>query len=183
MTGNASANYLLGGAGDDILNGKAGNDVLFGQAGADRFVFEHGTGGDVIGDFQVGIDKIDLTAIGYSWAQVQNAMHENGGTTAIDLGGGDLVVLNGIAASSLQASDFILGGGTAAAVPAPATGQGIEGFRVALAATHDADVSAPADSHALIAHAFILDGTDSGIVPVAFVEAQAPIDHGAALIA
>jgi Ca2+-binding RTX toxin-like protein len=182
LTGNASANYLLGGAGDDILNGKGGNDVLFGQAGADRFVFEHGTGGDVIGDFTPGTDKIDLSAIGFADFQtVMNAMHGVNGTTAIDLGGGDLIVLNGVAAAQLQASDFILAGGTAA-VAAP---QGVEAFQItldALSAPHGAHVTASAEASTAITHGFLLDGIDGGMTPVAFMEA-APIGHGAALIA
>jgi Ca2+-binding RTX toxin-like protein len=120
LTGNAIGNYLLGGAGNDTLNGKGGNDVLFGEGGADTFAFEHGTGGDVIGDFVPGTDRIDLTAIGYSWEQVQNSLHENGGNTAIDLGGGDLIVLNGVTAAQLHKSDFVLAGGTGDAIPAPA---------------------------------------------------------------
>ncbi len=113
LTGNASANWLLGGAGNDVLNGKAGNDVLFGEAGADTFIFEHGTGGDVIGDFTPGTDKIDLSAFGITdYQAVINSMHEVNGTTAIDLGGGDFIVLNGVANASLHASDFILSGGS-----------------------------------------------------------------------
>jgi Ca2+-binding RTX toxin-like protein len=115
LTGNTIGNYLLGGAGNDVLNGKAGNDVLFGESGADVFVFEHLTGGDVIGDFAPGTDRIDLSAFGFSSYQaVVNSMHEVNGTTAIDLGGNDLVVLNGVAMSSLHAGDFILGGSAAA---------------------------------------------------------------------
>ena len=53
--------------------------MLFGEAGADTFVFEHGTGGDVIGDFQHGVDKIDLSAIGYTtFAQLQSHLVQNG---------------------------------------------------------------------------------------------------------
>jgi Ca2+-binding RTX toxin-like protein len=119
LTGNASANYLLGGGGNDVLNGKAGNDVLFGESGADTFVFEHGTGGDVIGDFVAGTDKIDLTAFGFAnFDTLVNSMHEVNGTTAIDLGGGDFIVLNGVAEASLHAGDFILGGGTASVIAA-----------------------------------------------------------------
>ena len=110
LTGNDVANYLLGGAGNDVLNGKGGNDVLFGESGADTFVLEHGTGGDVIGDFTAGTDKIDLTAFGFAdYQTVINSMHEVNGTTAIDLGGGDFIVLNGVAEASLHAGDFILG--------------------------------------------------------------------------
>jgi Ca2+-binding RTX toxin-like protein len=110
LTGNSIGNYLLGGAGNDSLNGKAGNDVLFGESGADSFFFERGTGGDVIGDFQAGVDKIRLVGLGFtSFAQVQAAMVENGGTTAINLGQGDIVVLNGVTNAQLSAVDFIFG--------------------------------------------------------------------------
>jgi Ca2+-binding RTX toxin-like protein len=118
LTGNASANYLLGGGGNDTLNGKAGNDVLFGEAGADTFVFEHGMGGDTIGDFAAGTDRINLAAFGFtSFAQVQAAMSETGGSTAIILGSGDFIVLQGVANSALHAGDFILSGSASAAEP------------------------------------------------------------------
>lgn len=109
LTGNAQGNYLLGGAGNDILNGKGGNDVLFGESGADTFVVERGTGGDVIGDFVAGTDKIDLSALGFAdYQAVVNSMHEVNGTTAIDLGSGDFIVINGVAQTALSAGDFIL---------------------------------------------------------------------------
>ncbi len=108
ITGSAASNWLLGGAGNDTLNGAAGNDVLFGESGADTFVFARGTGGDVIGDFVAGTDRIDLSAFGLTWQIVLNSMHENGGATAIDLGNGDFIVLNGVARSALSESDFIL---------------------------------------------------------------------------
>jgi Ca2+-binding RTX toxin-like protein len=108
LTGSALANWLLGGAGDDRLNGKGGNDVLFGEAGADTFVFERGTGGDVIGDFQPGIDKISIVGMDFGiFIQLQTAFVQNGDTTAINLGQGDLIVLNGVASASLSAADFI----------------------------------------------------------------------------
>jgi Ca2+-binding RTX toxin-like protein len=126
LTGNAIGNYLLGGAGNDVLNGKGGNDVLFGESGADTFVFGPLTGGDVIGDFTPGTDRIDLSAFGFSSYQaVINSMHEVNGTTAIDLGGNDLVIINGITISSLQASDFILRS-TAATRPSGI----VEGFQI-----------------------------------------------------
>ncbi len=110
LTGNSSGNFLLGGAGADVINGGAGNDALFGEGGADRFVFGRSTGGDVIGDFQDGSDRIDLTAFGFtSFAQVQALIGQNGGTSFIALAGGDLIVINGVAMASLGAADFILG--------------------------------------------------------------------------
>lgn len=109
ITGNVQGNYLLGGAGNDLLNGLGGSDVLFGEAGADVFVFGRGTGGDVIGDYARGTDKIDLRAFGFtSFAQLQGSFAQNGGDGAIILGNGDLVVLQGVVMNQLVASDFFL---------------------------------------------------------------------------
>jgi cyclophilin family peptidyl-prolyl cis-trans isomerase len=119
ITGNGVGNYLLGGAGNDTLNGLGGDDVLYGEAGADIFVFGPGSGADTIADFVPGTDRIDLSAIaGFftSFADVQAHMVENGGTTAINLGGGSYIVINGVTNAQLHAGDFILAGGSAAVV-------------------------------------------------------------------
>ncbi|KPF73321.1 hypothetical protein IP88_09495 [alpha proteobacterium AAP81b] len=110
LIGSASDNYLLGGAGSDTLNGGGGDDVLFGEAGADVFAFTVGGGGDVIGDFAAGSDRISLTGFGIAnFAAVQMRFVEVGGTTAINLGNGDFIVLNGVANTALTAGDFIFG--------------------------------------------------------------------------
>ena len=108
LTGNEGANLLLGGAGNDRLNGKGGDDVLFGQSGTDTFVFERGTGGDVIADFVRGQDKIELIGIYASFSQVSAHFVQVGGDGAIDLGGGDMIVLHGVTMATLSAGDFIL---------------------------------------------------------------------------
>jgi Ca2+-binding RTX toxin-like protein len=109
MTGNALGNYLLGGGGNDKLNGMGGNDVLFGQTGADMFVFTAGSGGDVIGDFERGSDRIDLAAFGFvSFAALQANFSQVGSNGAINLGGGNFIVLNGVTMSQLTAADFVL---------------------------------------------------------------------------
>jgi Ca2+-binding RTX toxin-like protein len=70
LLGLAGADTLDGGIGNDRLVGGGGKDQLIGGAGADVFLFETlddspaGFGRDVIRDFQVGIDKIDLSAFG-----------------------------------------------------------------------------------------------------------------------
>ena len=62
--------WLYGGAGNDRIIGGNGNDDLFGGAGADVFdynaISETPPGGgqrDFIHDFEVGVDKIDLSTI------------------------------------------------------------------------------------------------------------------------
>ncbi len=109
LTGNAVGNYLLGGAGNDTLNGKGGNDVLFGEAGADIFVFDRGTAGDVIGDFQRGSDRVDVRAFGLTFAQLQSLFVQVANDGAIRLDGGDLIVFHNTTMNQLTAADFILG--------------------------------------------------------------------------
>ncbi|MBE1285405.1 MAG: hypothetical protein GJ676_18985 [Rhodobacteraceae bacterium] len=80
LFGNAGSDWLNGGFGNDVLRGQGGNDILKGHAGrdlffggrgndthtggpgADRFVFRTGDGIDTITDFQVGTDRIVITA-------------------------------------------------------------------------------------------------------------------------
>jgi Ca2+-binding RTX toxin-like protein len=117
IQGNNGANVLTGGSGADTLMGYGGNDTLFGGGGADKFVFAHGTGQDIIGDFVAGTDKIDLTAIGFaSYQDVINATHDVGGNAVIDLGNGDQVTLTGVTTAQLHSGDFI-GVGNSAAAP------------------------------------------------------------------
>lgn len=56
--GNNLPNILVGAAGSQVLDGGAGDDMLYGGEGADRFIFKVGTGRDVIGDFEPGVDQI-----------------------------------------------------------------------------------------------------------------------------
>ncbi len=73
LTGSSAGDMLLGQDGDDLLFGGGGADILFdgggsdtlyGGAGADIFVLAADGATDVIADFQLGIDKIDLSAWG-----------------------------------------------------------------------------------------------------------------------
>nr|BFE97441.1 hypothetical protein GCM10020185_79770 [Pseudomonas brassicacearum subsp. brassicacearum] len=78
LLGLAGNDSLSGGAGDDKLDGGAGMDTLTGGAGADTFVFSnrldsyrnYNTGGanlgDLITDFDISADKIDLSAMGFT---------------------------------------------------------------------------------------------------------------------
>ena len=62
LEGAAGNDLLLGGDGADILIGGAGNDELWGGSGADTFIWHAGdTGADVLKDFDLGEDKIDLS--------------------------------------------------------------------------------------------------------------------------
>ncbi|MFM5884021.1 MAG: M10 family metallopeptidase C-terminal domain-containing protein [Novosphingobium sp.] len=107
LTGSASANWLLGGAGNDTIDGRGGNDVLFGESGADTFVFHYGEGADTIGDFHHGEDTISLIGIYANFAAMQGHFVQVGNDGAIDLGGGNFIVLQGVTMSTLTATDFL----------------------------------------------------------------------------
>ena len=64
LVGNQVDNVLEGLGGDDVLEGGDGDDTLLGGDGADTFLFKSTDGTDTIGDFESGVDTIDLTAFG-----------------------------------------------------------------------------------------------------------------------
>lgn len=75
LNGDGGDDYLDGSVGNDTINGGIGNDTIVGGAGkdflnggADADVFKYlsvadAPKGEIISDFQPGIDKIDLSAI------------------------------------------------------------------------------------------------------------------------
>lgn len=62
LFGDAGNDEIEGGAGNDTIDGGLGNDILSGDGGADTFVYKTGYGKDTIEDFEIGTDKIKLTA-------------------------------------------------------------------------------------------------------------------------
>ncbi len=70
LMGGGNLDALRGGRGDDILVGGGGKDIQFGGLGADVFKFEAitdsgllSTNRDVIQDFEIGVDLIDLSEL------------------------------------------------------------------------------------------------------------------------
>lgn len=60
LRGNAGDDFLTGGSGNDYLDGGAGADGLRGGMGNDTFVFRAGDGQDVIRDFEISSDVIEI---------------------------------------------------------------------------------------------------------------------------
>ena len=111
-TGNELANRITGGGGADTLSGKAGNDWLAGRGGADTFVFERGTGHDVVTDFVTdgaSHDIAKLTGFGYtSFSQVQAALTQAGADTLLTLSDGSQVTFLNHTVGQFTAGDFVL---------------------------------------------------------------------------
>lgn len=125
LNGDVGADTLYGGLGDDKLSGAAGNDRLFGDdgsdildggtgddrlsggRGADTFVFKTGYGSDVIVDFAVDVDTIDLSGTSItSFGELQEHMAASGKALIITLGD-DVLKLVNTKAADLDAADFL----------------------------------------------------------------------------
>ena len=61
LYGSGGADTIAGGSGDDIISDGGGADYLSGGAGADVFVLARDGEHDTITDFQIGVDRLDLS--------------------------------------------------------------------------------------------------------------------------
>ncbi|PPD13685.1 MAG: hypothetical protein CTY25_15325 [Methylobacterium sp.] len=135
LLGGSNDDVLDGGNGNDILNGGSGFDVLSGGFGADRFVFDTlGQTYDRISDFELGLDRIDLSGLfcgtvtasnfaehvridplgsteltGFLQVDLDGAAGPAGWTIVAQLDGSPFAILGGASSTTLTASDFILG--------------------------------------------------------------------------
>lgn len=114
LSGDGGNDILFGGNGHDVLNGGAGNDRLLGGKGndtatggegADTFVFKNKTivdgQTDVVTDFEVGTDTIEMANTSFDELDITD------GTDGAEIAIGDYtIVLEGVAAADLSASDF-----------------------------------------------------------------------------
>jgi Ca2+-binding RTX toxin-like protein len=138
LTGNGGNNTLDGRGGNDVLDGGGANDVLTGGAGADIFVYESGGGNDRITDFHRSEgDRIDLRLAGITGIGVGPGLATltagtfdpttntftpgvpagtGSDTRVTGFGAGNSIVLQGVAAASFVASDFIFASSAGASV-------------------------------------------------------------------
>jgi Ca2+-binding RTX toxin-like protein len=98
LDGGAGNDTIFGQEGDDVITGGAGNDVLYGGSGADVFMYNAGDNGvDVIKDFTVGEDVLDISGMLQGYDALQDSINdfvfttEVGGNTilSIDVDGAD----------------------------------------------------------------------------------------------
>ncbi|MCV0429394.1 MAG: M10 family metallopeptidase C-terminal domain-containing protein [Roseibium sp.] len=110
LLGGSGDDRLDGGEGRDIITDGSGSDILIGGEGADTFVFVTDGVCDVIEDFEVGIDKIDLSQAGViSFEEL--SIRADGWWQDVEISyGDDLIKLDtGIwpSLSELSAADFM----------------------------------------------------------------------------
>lgn len=103
LYGGAGKDKLYGGDDADVIDGGAGNDKMYGEGGADTFVFGLAFGKDVIFGWEDGIDRIDLSGTGLTFADLTIGGTAN---TVITCAEGR-IVLDGFAPAGIDATDFI----------------------------------------------------------------------------
>ena len=106
VAGSIFNDHLVGGAGNDIIDGQGGDDILTGGGGSDTFVFEPGSGHDVITDFSTAAGAIDVSAYFGNLAAILAATSQQGTNTVIQLSGGGSITLDNLPMSALLARDF-----------------------------------------------------------------------------
>ena len=135
LTGASTAEAIYGFAGNDTIHGGRGDDTIYGGAGADRLYGEYGkdifkvqevshsinnSGSyDIIYGFEDGIDKIDLTGLGFTTlvsgspgaGQLQASLNSNGTATYIksNTATNFLISIDGNHLSEIDPTDFIFG--------------------------------------------------------------------------
>ncbi len=125
LLGDAADNQLDGSVGNDVIAGRGGDDVLTGGHGMDIFIFVHQDNAerDIITDFEVGIDKIDLSDTEFdldccdpanetAWQDMFESgdgdyMEQVGNDVVIHSSDTDTITLQNVQMSDLTQNDFI----------------------------------------------------------------------------
>ena len=106
VSGGLGNDEIIGGNGDDTLNGGGDDDLLTGGLGVDTFIFENSAGRDVVTDFSITDDILDVSAIFDDVQDVLGATSQVGNDTLIDFGDDSSVRLVGVDISSLTSNNF-----------------------------------------------------------------------------
>ncbi len=119
LTGAAAGDLIDGRGGNDVLRGEGGNDILiggsgsdtlYGGAGSDLFVLTADGQADVIGDYQAGIDRIDLTGWGQIYTTQALTITPTTSGAILSWGGEAVTILSGngqpIPAAAFQSADL-----------------------------------------------------------------------------
>ena len=75
LLGGGGRDKIIGGPGDDIIDGGIGRDWLKGAKGADVFILNDRSSKDVIMDFEVGVDLIDVPDNNLATLTLSNTGH------------------------------------------------------------------------------------------------------------
>jgi Ca2+-binding RTX toxin-like protein len=119
IAGGVGNDVLVGSSGSNTLAGAGGADQLYGRSGSDVFLFTAFgdsnllTGYDTIADFEVGVDKIDLTAFGSNQSHLLLLFGTGSTSVYLEVTAGSFnaatdLSLSVVSGSALSFSDFLL---------------------------------------------------------------------------
>lgn len=109
LIGGAGDDTIFGNSGDDLILGANGDDRLIGQFGADTFIHRVDHDADIVQDFDLAEDFLDLTDHDFAnFGQVQALMSDVGGNAFIDLQGADSLTLLGIDFNAIQQGNVLI---------------------------------------------------------------------------
>ena len=91
IDGGDGDDIIYGQEGADTITGGAGNDVLSGGIGNDLFVLADGSGNDIVSDFEIGSDLLDVTGLNDSDG---NPVNVNDVTVTSDGQGGSILTFD-----------------------------------------------------------------------------------------
>lgn len=104
LRGNAGNDRLFGGEGNDTLDGGSGNDTLDGGLGNDVFVLSRGVGRNLVRDFTVGEDLLQLRgSLNFSDLTIT----DQGRNTLISADDDLLAILRNISPGTINSSVFV----------------------------------------------------------------------------
>jgi beta-glucanase (GH16 family) len=111
---NNNANILTAATAKVTLDGKGGDDVLVGFGSQDTFIFEPGSGKDIVYNFKTGsaadADVARLVGYGFnSLSDVTSAMTQVGADVQLKLSSNDLVLFKNTTIASFTSANFKLG--------------------------------------------------------------------------
>lgn len=116
ILGGGGNDNLFGGAGSDTISGGVGRDKMAGDGGADTFVFGDGDGADLVRDFNVSEDLLDLTGIfiplgdDLIFANPYEAFASQVDADVVfDFGNGDTLTLQNTSLEGLSDANFVFG--------------------------------------------------------------------------
>ena len=110
LLGGSGRDTLHGDKGNDRLDGQTGNDTLKGGSGSDIFVFDAGSGSDVIKDFNLSQDSVDLTGWDLSGKSELSQYYGSNseGSAQIRFNSSNILTFDGLDAADLASVTFAL---------------------------------------------------------------------------
>src|SRR5215813_6607939 len=106
IIGGAGCDILVGGDGNDRLDGSSGNEQMTGGAGSDTFVLGSLKAHDVISDFKVGTDHLEILATAAQTADLHIAATTGGALLTYNHGACE-VVLTGVNPAGIDPHQLI----------------------------------------------------------------------------